>query len=535
MRNSAAKKISHTGDSSLGSGTDRKLIELLRLMALVTGRPLVAVGLLQDGVLKVRMKAGNGALLADVSRLLEDGIRKKQTYTVASHRQRSLTDYGKTIQAFVVVPLMGRGARAIGALAVADDENTAFDLDQIKALEILARLTVDQILLYQTKKELSLERQRAELAVQAKTDFLSMMSHEIRTPLNAIVGVTHLLNENQCADQKEYLHALRSSSDQLLSIVNDILDFNKIEAGKIVLEKIRFNMLELLFSLKQTYQPLAASRNLEFKLNLDEELPRWVMGDPARLTQILTNLLSNALKFTSKGGIVLSVGVVRAKSEGCRIQFKVSDTGIGMNPDVTAKLFLPFQQADSSISRRFGGTGLGLSIVASLAKLMNGEITVTSQPGKGSDFCFAACFETPADHTFGTILSAEKNEWSSFHGESVLVVEDNALNGLVAQHMLGRWNLKVDVATSGQEAISKLARQNYSVVLMDIQMPGMDGLEATREIRRNSVHKNVPIVALSASIQSSTKQEVLRAGMNDFVSKPFLPVELHAKLKKYIS
>jgi signal transduction histidine kinase/ActR/RegA family two-component response regulator len=391
------------------------------------------------------------------------------------------------------------------------------------------------------RNELELIRAKnmAEDAANAKQQFLSNMSHEIRTPLNAIIGMTYLLlQENPTAEQKTNLNTLKFSGENLLAIINDILDYSKIEAGKIAFENIDFSLKQLINNLEQAHHLKAEEKGLSLLVGIDSSVPDIVIGDPGRLAQILNNLLSNAIKFTQAGMVRIDVKADPESSQDLNIRFMVTDTGIGIKSEQKDFIFDSFTQATTDTSRHFGGTGLGLAITKRLLELQGSEIIVESEPGKGSVFSFVLRFRKSitAQKDLHLPYDGSAMEFEPLPGYRVLIVDDSDINILVARKFLSKWSLIVDHANSGQEAIEKIRKLSYDLILMDLQMPGMDGYETSMMIRSlpDDKYKQVPIIALSADVMMETRERVTREGMNDYVSKPFNPNELYSKIAKYL-
>ncbi len=387
------------------------------------------------------------------------------------------------------------------------------------------------------QRELKEAEEAASAATRAKSEFLANMSHEIRTPMNAIITLTQLSLESDLPPQpREYLQRLKNSSKTLMYIINDILDFSKIEARMLTLENKRMNLHEILQQSIDLFQISASEKGLELTLTRSPELPLYVSGDPVRLTQILNNFISNAIKFTEKGTISVRAEMVEIREKKVLVRFEIKDTGIGIEINIINSMFQPFTQADGSIVRRFGGTGLGLAIANSLVELMGGKISVNSEPESGSTFTFTVLLDLPVEEEKSeqrkepTLLDLAKG----IGGRNILLVEDNEANQYVAKQLLIRAGLKVEIANNGSEALDKLKNKHYDAILMDMQMPVMDGIQATRLIRGQPAFNDLPIIAMTAAATESDRENCILAGMNDYISKPVSAVELFEKLFRWI-
>ncbi len=389
----------------------------------------------------------------------------------------------------------------------------------------------DIILHKNREHELIKAKEKAEEAGLARLNFLSVMSHEIRTPLNGIIGTAKLLlDEEPRDDQVQYLQTLDYSSNHLLSLVNDILDFSKIEASKIEFEKAVFNIKDVLKNQMQIFAFKASERNIKLHLEMDELLPERLLGDATRLNQILTNLIGNAVKFTKNGSIHLICKVLHKSTEEIKIQFHVVDTGIGIAQEKQATIFEAFSQAGADINRQFGGSGLGLNISKKLVEMQDGCIGLKSKEGHGSTFFFELPFGILTEKM--EAVASNSNEIKDLEGIRILLVEDNLVNQMIASRFLKKWKAEVHIANNGEEALKKYKPELFHIILMDIQMPVMDGFEATRILRKTD--KEIPVIALTASVHKEIKDTVFNAGMSDFISKPFIPGELNKIIAKYV-
>lgn len=388
--------------------------------------------------------------------------------------------------------------------------------------------------LEQTNEQLQLANHEADSANKAKSLFLANMSHEIRTPMNGVIGLTELLFRTELNnEQQSYLEKLKYSSQNLLHIINDILDFSKIEAGKFSIEHAEFDFRKMLGSVVHIAKLEAEAKGLNLSVSIDESLPATVLGDSVRCSQIFSNLLNNAIKFTEHGSVSLEV----QQNKAGFIDIAISDTGIGISQEQQKKLFSAFTQADDSTSRKYGGTGLGLVICKHLINLMQGEICLHSDQGKGSCFSFKLYLpEVTNQYTQMKSLNDQKNvNYTSekLNRKQVLLVEDIAINRLVAQNLLEQTGLIVDIAVNGLEATEKVQDRHYDLILMDIQMPVMDGFEATRIIRNFTNYGDTPIIALTANTTPEEKALCIAAGMNSHLTKPFEFEQVITELERY--
>ncbi len=406
-----------------------------------------------------------------------------------------------------------------------------------KLEELIIRIEL-HLAIKRAQDQLRASKDIAEKAANAKSLFLANMSHEIRTPLNGIVGMVDIMKQTKLdKDQREYLNIIEISGETLLMIINDILDFSKIEAGQISLEKIAFNIREEIGNVKKLLAYKIQQSKLEFIVSIGDSVPKTIVGDPLRLRQILINLLNNAIKFTERGYVKLDVSLDKIIGENYKLKFEVEDSGIGIAPQNRVKLFQSFTQADSSTTRKYGGTGLGLAISKSLVHMMNGEINVDSELGKGSRFWFTAVFEL-------TTMDVEGGDTSEIVGAfeeplKILLAEDNEISAKVSMISVKKLGHNVVLAQNGIEALEMYRKEHFDLILMDVQMPEMDGIEATQEIRKieseTGNNHPIPIVAMTANKYSEDAKLYLESGMTDHLGKPFKPVELEMVLKRNLN
>jgi signal transduction histidine kinase/CheY-like chemotaxis protein len=404
-----------------------------------------------------------------------------------------------------------------------------------------ARAEHETTVVHEQKVEIERLLQEAQMASRLKSEFLANMSHEIRTPMNGVLGMTDLvLSTELTSEQREYLEAARYSADSLLTILNDILDFSKIEAGRLDLNPIEFSLRESLDSLSKMFLLPLRTKNLEFRMEVGEGVPDRLVGDPDRLRQVLLNLIGNAMKFTEAGSIAVRVEREADHPSGLQMRFEVSDTGIGIPRDKCGLIFESFRQADGSMTRKYGGTGLGLAICSRLVELMGGEIWVESELGRGSTFRFTAKFATVAAEVaqelatmvraVGTSVAPTSSPERMLH---VLLAEDNAINQRLASRLLEKRGHVVTVTASGREALAMLEQLRFDLVLMDVQMPDMDGLQATMLMREreNRMGLHTPVIALTAHTMKGDRERCLAAGMDAFITKPVNAAELIATVE----
>ncbi|MBF0357664.1 MAG: response regulator [Magnetococcales bacterium] len=445
--------------------------------------------------------------------------------------------------------------RLLGVLNLYVEKDHVRNKEEEVFLRVITSTLAGIIARCQQEEQLVKAKKVAEESSKAKSQFLANMSHEIRTPMNAIVGLGHLLLKTDLTEkQQNYLHKINFSSKSLLNIINNILDLSKIESGKTVLEKTNFNLDEVVNNIVTLAEQPAGLKGLAIELEFAEKLPCILSGDPLRLGQVITNLLDNAVKFTESGKITLSIKSAFLSKHKATYLFSVQDTGIGLLPTQQSKLFLPFSQADLSTTRKYGGTGLGLAISKELVGMMGGEIWVESEIGKGSIFSFTATFAIPENgdekpaflgdikrdrvlqDITGYQANSDKHPLAKIQGARILIVEDNEINQEVAKELLEQEGLQVSVVNDGLAAVKIIEtdRCRFDAVFMDVQMPIMDGFQATKILRNNPENRSLPIIAMTANAMAQDREKTLAAGMNDHINKPIDVTTLYRCLLRWV-
>lgn len=479
-------------------------------------------------------------------RILQSGLTPRETYeqmwqTLSSGEiwRGVLTNRRKDGSIYVEDALLSPVRQPDGSVS----HYLAIKNDITRRREIEAELEqhrhhLDELVRARTD-ELANAKEAAEAANRAKSDFLANMSHEMRTPMNSIIGMAHLALQTELTPkQRDYLDKIHHSGQLLLAIINDILDLSKIEAGMLEFEDVDFALADVEHWLADLFAEKILTHNVAFSFDVDPALDLPLRGDPLRLAQVLSNLIGNAFKFTSSGAIAVRARAVSIEAPQVTLYFEVEDSGIGMSAEECARLFQPFQQADSSTTRKYGGTGLGLAISKKLVQRMNGEIGVDSRPGQGSKFWFTVRLAIGDGQRAAAGLgrqALQPADLARIRGACILLVEDSPFNQMVAQELLQQAGASVVTAGNGIEALALLAEQTFDAVLMDLQMPQMDGLEATRRIRSNPALAGLRVIAMTANASREDRERCLSAGMDDFITKPVVPDHLYAVLGKWLS
>ena len=415
----------------------------------------------------------------------------------------------------------------------------------ILAIALISILSLMSIVLFKNNKirtksneiltlkndELFIAKNDAEKAMQARSDFLSTVSHELRTPLNAINGLTHLLlQEKPKKSQIEYLNSLKFSGNYLLTFINEILEANRIESHKIEVELINFDLKQLVNDVQNSLKEIALINNNQYRISIDENIPKHLVGDPIKISQVLINLINNSLKFTNNGNVSVELKLISQRDNLSEINFKISDTGIGIPADKIDSIFDSFSQGSIEINRKYGGTGLGLTIVKNLVHILGGKINVESQVGVGSIFWFDLKFENAKEQ----ILNSNENQIDLNHliGKKLLLVEDNKINQLITKKLLEIKKIDCDIVGTGEDAVDKVFINKYDLILMDVHLPGINGTDATKIIREKD--STTPIIALTAISLNENREMLLGFGMTDVLTKPFDPEKFYEIIAKYV-
>ncbi|MEM6802074.1 MAG: ATP-binding protein [Bacteroidota bacterium] len=434
----------------------------------------------------------------------------------------------------LAVPIIG----PLGIMGVIDSEHADknfYSESHKEILEVIVAIAANKLIKARADQEILEAKEAAEAATRAKSSFLSTMSHEIRTPMNAVIGIAHLLLEDKPLDkQLSSLRTLHFSAKHLLSLINDILDYSKIEAGKLSFESHEFKLGELIENVEKTFSFKAEEKNLSLKKDIKSPLDKYIIGDWVRLNQVLTNLMGNALKFTEKGQVSFGYEVLKEDKRIYELRFFVRDTGIGIPKEKVDSVFQKFTQASDETTRKYGGTGLGLAICKRLVELQGGEIGLMSEYGQGTEFWFRLSFDKGRALNAKHKEEAQKN-WKEkdLYGMKVLLVEDNKVNIMVGKKFLKKWKIEVEIAENGALALEKVAQESFDLILMDLNMPVMDGISATKELRKAG--ESLPIVALTADVSENVKEAIFSSGMDAYLTKPFNPELLFETLQAHYS
>lgn len=473
---------------------------------------------------------GNGKQISQQKNVFESILKEKKAVTFENI---NYTKHGKGYWVITTAtPILGKDGEVERIIAIETDISLRKQIEEelVEANKI-AEQSLNKV--NKTLAQLTKAKKELEESMKVKEQFMANMSHEIRTPMNAVIGFTDLLlKTNLTSEQKQYIEAVKTSGKNLLVIINDILDFSKIESGKLVFEQIKFRLSQVISTVIELMLSKSSEKNIRLSKKIDENIPDYLIGDPTRLNQILLNLVGNGIKFTNKGEVKIAVELLREEDDNVEIKFSVIDTGIGIPKDKLNFLFKAFTQLSNETTRKYGGTGLGLVIAKQLVELQGGTISVQSKVNEGSTFSFILKFKKG-----GKTSEEKKNvtlpyDFKELEGTRVLMVEDNLLNQILAKKVLTDWKLNVEVAENGLIAIDKIKEKDFDLILMDIQMPEMDGYEATHYIREKLYppKSDIPIIAMTAHALAGEAEKCINAGMNDYISKPFDPKVLYSKI-----
>jgi signal transduction histidine kinase/DNA-binding response OmpR family regulator len=512
------KKSDHNSDNSIEQSTGTEL----RLESVIANTSLIIFSIDENGIFNLFKGRGIENLQLSVETILGKSIFETADLLPIQPGDYKNALFNNNFHASVE---MNERFYEIHYMPVTDNENKPVGMNGV---------VMDITTLKKNEQELKNSLVISEETQKIKESFLANMSHEIRTPIHAIMNLTDILLKTEVSpEQHKFLDAIKKSADNLLVIINDILDLSKIEAQKMTFENTPFNLRDVIHSVIEIFNPRAQEKKLKLILNYNEDLPDFINGDSVRLSQVINNLISNAIKFTHDGEVKMDVYAEEKNEKFCLVAFKISDTGIGIPQHKLSSIFDSFSQASDDITRKYGGTGLGLNICKQLVELQGGMISVESTPNRGSVFIFRLAFENivPEDN-ISTSITQNSTELVFNKELKILVVEDNDINRMVINIMMRDWKFKTDNAVNGSVAIDMIEQNNYDIVLMDIEMPGLNGYQTTQHIRKNlPAPKNaIPILAMTAHANSSEKEKCLNAGMNDYVSKPFDAEELRSKI-----
>ncbi len=529
----------------LDTPPEKAFDDLTWLASKVADTPIALVSLVDKG--RQWFKSRQGLDAAETPREISfcgHAIHQSEPFIVCNALEddrfcdNPLVISGPNIRFYAGFPLTTADGYKLGTLCVIDSKPQRLTLDQTEMLAVLARQTMSQLELRIASAELREEASKADQANQAKSLFLANMSHEIRTPMNAVIGMLDLtLSTALASDQRQQLQLAKESANALMRLLDDILDLSKVEANKLEVQSIPFRLAEDMSSLIETYTLFADQKGLDLSLDVDRRLPAALNGDPIRLRQVMINLVGNAVKFTESGSVTVSVRQETEEDGQIIVFFEVADTGAGIPADKREAIFEEFVQGDGSAARAYGGAGLGLAISSRLVGLMGGRIAVESEVDKGSVFRFSIPFQRSETQPDPQTENGGQAEAKTIPGCDILVVEDNRVNQLVASRTLEQMGHRVEIAANGKIALEILGRNIYDLILMDIQMPGLDGYQTTAAIRELELEQNrrTPIIAMTAHAMKGDRERCLAAGMDDYLAKPLCREAFQQAVAKQLS